>query len=72
MNVIWHDHVGVDAQVFIVNTKPQAVLDDVYWFGIYKNRQPIDNGEGDKVNINTGNEFLVIHYVIIFDKLKMD
>ena len=58
--------------MFAIVTKSQAVDDDLYWFGIYENRQPIDNGEGDKVNINTVNEFVVIHYVIIFDKLKMD
>ena len=58
--------------MFAIVTKSQAVDDDLYWFGIYKNRQPIDNGEGDKIHINAVDEFVVIHYVIIFDKLKMD
>ena len=65
--MIWHDHVGVDAQVFIVNTKPQAVIDDVYWFGIYKNRQPVNNCKGDKIHINAVDEFVTVHCAIIFD-----
>ena len=62
----------MDAQVFVVNTKPQAVVDDLYWFGIDENWQPVNNGESDKVNKYTIDEFVAIHYVIIFDKLKMD
>ena len=67
MNVIWHDHVGMDAKLFVGKTKSQAVVDDLYWFGVYKNRQPINNSESEKINKNVVYEFVTIHCVIIFD-----
>lgn len=70
--MIWHDHVGMDAYVFVIITKSQAVVDDLYWFGIDENRQPINNGGDDKVNVNTLNEFVALHKIFIYEKLLSD
>ncbi len=67
--MILHNHVGMDAKMFVRVTKSQAAIDDLYWLGIDKNRQPINNGESDKINKNAVDKFVTVHYVIIFDML---
>ena len=70
--MIWHDHVSVDAQVFVRVTKSEAVVDDFDLFGIYKNRQPVNKCESDKININAVDEFVTVHRAIIFEKFLSD
>ena len=65
--MVWHDHVGMDAKIFVRVTKSQAVVDDFYWFGRYKQWQPINNGESDKIYINAVDEFVTVHDIIVFD-----
>lgn len=54
--------------MFVCVTKSQAVVDDLYWFWIDENRQPIKNGGDDKVNVNTLNEFVALHKIFIYEK----
>ena len=55
--------------MFVGMTKIQTVIDDLYWFRIDKNWQPVINGESDKVNKYTIDEFIAIHLAIIVDKV---
>jgi len=57
----------MDAKMFVCLTKSQAAVDDLYWLGIDKNRQPINNGESDKVYKNAVDKFVTVHLAIIFD-----
>ena len=54
--------------MFIGITKPQTAVDDLYWFGVDENWQPVNNGESDKVNEDAIDEFVAIHIAIIVDK----
>ena len=54
--------------MFVGITQSQTVVNDLYWLGIDKNWQPVNNGEGDKIDIDTIDEFITIHDIIIFDR----
>ena len=54
--------------MFVGITQSQTVVNDLYWLGIDKNWQLVNNGEGDKIDIDTIDEFITIHDIIIFDR----
>jgi len=66
MQVVWHDYICIDSQSLFADAKPHAIDKDLDGFWIDENRQPFDDGEGDKIDINTVNKIITIHKVIIW------
>ena len=66
MQVVWHDHVCVDTQPLFPDAIPHAIHKDLGRFWIDKNWQPIDDGEGDKIDINSVYNFKSIDMLIIW------
>jgi hypothetical protein len=63
--VIGHDHICVYAKSFFPDAISQAIYNDLCRFWVDKNRQPINDGKGDKIDIYPVHEFEAIHESII-------
>ena len=65
VKVVWHDHIRIDPQPLFLDATLQAVYNDLSRLWINENRQPIEDGEGDVINIYAVYETETIHRLII-------
>jgi hypothetical protein len=49
MDVVVHDHVGIDVQTLVSAAVVEGIDDDVAVFAAGKDRYPLDGGGGDEV-----------------------
>lgn len=49
MKVSWHDHVGIDPQIFFLDTEIQTIGGNFAGSFLDEDGQPFNDGEGDVI-----------------------
>ena len=65
MKMCGHDHIGIDPQILFLNTKVEAVSDDLAGCFLDEAGQPFRDGEGDVIQPHVGDDAIAFHTDII-------
>jgi hypothetical protein len=67
VHVVWHNHICINLKAFFLDAKIHAIQEDLSGFWIVKNRQPIDDCKGNKIDIYPIYESKAVHKSIILE-----
>jgi len=57
----WHDHVSVDPQRFVSDTKVETPCDDFTGMFIDEHRKPFHHGKGHVIDPHSGDNVIAFH-----------
>ena len=61
MQMSWHDHISVDPQIFVFDTKIETLCDDFTGVFIDEHRKPFHDGKGDVIDAHSSDNAITFH-----------